>query len=83
MSSVCWRSIVVFGGDIFEHIIGIPMVANRASLLANLLLYSYDDEFIHDHLIWYLCCYAKAYQYTKSEAKAFNHTFMFMDDIVY
>ena len=51
MSSVCWRSIVVFGGDIFEHIIGIPMVANRASLLANLLLYSYDDEFIHDHLI--------------------------------
>jgi hypothetical protein len=51
MSSVCWRSIVVFGGDIFEQIIGIPMVTNRASLLANLLLYSYDDEFIHDHLI--------------------------------
>jgi len=41
------------------------MVTNRASLLANLLLYTYD------------------YQYTKSEAKAFNLTFMYIDDIVY
>ena len=37
---------VVFAAKVFQQIIGIPMGTNCAPLLADLLLYSYEAEFI-------------------------------------
>jgi hypothetical protein len=37
---------VVFGNEIFQQTVGIPMGTNCAPLLADLLLYSYEAEFI-------------------------------------
>ena len=38
---------VVFGGKVFQQIVGIPMGTNCAPLLADIFLYSYEAEFIH------------------------------------
>jgi hypothetical protein len=37
---------VVFGDQIFQKSVGIPMSANYAPLLADLFLYSYEAEFV-------------------------------------
>ena len=37
---------VVFGGKVFQQIVGIPMGTNCAALLADIFLYSYEAEFI-------------------------------------
>ena len=34
------------GGEVFQQVIGIPMVTNCAPLLADIFLYSYEAEFI-------------------------------------
>ena len=39
-----------FGGRLFRQVIGIPMGTNRAPLLADLFLYSYENEFL-DNMI--------------------------------
>ena len=36
---------VVFGGKVFQQIVGIPMGTNCAPLLADIFLYSYEAEF--------------------------------------
>ena len=36
----------VFGGKVFQQIVGIPMGTNCAPLLADVFLYSYEAEFI-------------------------------------
>ena len=41
---------VQFGGRLFHQVIGIPMGTNRASLLSDLFLYSYENEFL-DNMI--------------------------------
>ena len=41
---------VRFGGQLFRKIVGIPMGTNCAPLLADLFLYSYENEFL-DKLI--------------------------------
>ena len=41
---------VWFGGRIFRQVIGIPMGANCAPLLAGLFLYSYENQFL-DNMI--------------------------------
>ena len=41
---------VRFGGQLFRQMVGIPMGTNCAPLLADLFLYSYDNEFL-DKLI--------------------------------
>ena len=41
---------VVFGGKVFQQIVGIPMGTNCAPLLADILLYSYEAEFIQSLL---------------------------------
>ena len=41
---------VVFGGKVFQQIVGIPMGTNCAPLLADIFLYSYEAEFIHSLL---------------------------------
>jgi hypothetical protein len=40
----------VFGNQIFQHTVGIPMGTNCAPLLADLFLYSYEAEFIQKFL---------------------------------
>ena len=37
---------VVFGGNVFQQIVGIPMGTSCAPLLADIFLYSYEVEFI-------------------------------------
>ena len=37
---------VMFGGQVFQQTVGIPMGVNCAPLLANLFLYSYEAEFL-------------------------------------
>ena len=41
---------VEFGGWIFQQTVGIPMGTNCASLLADLVLYSYEAEFVQSLL---------------------------------
>ena len=41
---------VQFGGRLFGQVIGIPMGTNCAPLLADLFLYSYENEFL-DNMI--------------------------------
>ena len=40
----------VFGGKVFQQIVGIPMGTNCAPLLADIFLYSYEAEFIQSLL---------------------------------
>jgi hypothetical protein len=39
---------VVFGNQVFKQSVGIPMATNCAPLLADLLLYSYEAEFLRN-----------------------------------
>ena len=41
---------VVFAGNVFQQIVGIPMGKNCAPLLADIFLYSYEAEFIQSLL---------------------------------
>ena len=41
---------VVFGGKVFQQIVGIPMGTNCTPLLADIFLYSYEAEFIQSLL---------------------------------
>ena len=41
---------VVFGGKVFQQIVGIPMGTNCAPVLADIFLYSYEAEFIQSLL---------------------------------
>ena len=41
---------VVFGGKVYQQIVGIPMGTNCAPLLADIFLYSYEAEFIQSLL---------------------------------
>ena len=41
---------VVFGGKVFQQIVGIPMGTKCAPLLADIFLYSYEAEFIQSLL---------------------------------
>jgi hypothetical protein len=62
----------MLGGRVFQQIVCIPMGINCAPLLVDLLLYSYDADFIQGHL-------------TKIEKKlirSFNLTFRHIDDIL-
>ena len=56
---------VVFGGKVFQQIVGIPMGTNCALLLADIFLYSYEAEFIQ-----YLLSTGK-----KKLASQFNFTY--------
>ena len=41
---------VRFGGQLFQKMVGIPIGTNCAPLLADLFLYSYENEFLHKHI---------------------------------
>ena len=64
---------VQFGGRIFRQVIGIPMGTRCAPLLADLFLYSYENEFL-DNLI-------RSGQ--KRLARSFNHLcYRYIDDLI-
>ena len=63
---------VSFGGTLFQQVVGIPMGTNCAPLLADLLLYSYESEFLQ-----------KLVKDKKiHEARAFNFTYRYIDDVL-
>ena len=63
---------VSFGGTLFQQVVGISMGTNCAPLLADLLLYSYESEFLQ-----------KLVKDKKiHEAKAFNFTYRYIDDVL-
>ena len=41
---------VVFGGKVYQQIVGVPMGTNCAPLLADIFLYSYEADFIQSLL---------------------------------
>ena len=63
---------VEFGGRIFQQTIGIPMDTNRAPLLADLFLYSYEAEFVQSLF--------KAGK--KHLAQQFNVIYRYIDDVL-
>ena len=63
---------VVFGGNVFQQIVGIPMGTNRAHLLADIFLYSCEAEFIQS-----LLSTGK-----KQLASQFNFTYRYIDDVL-
>ena len=63
---------VVFGGKVFQQIIGIPIGTNCAPLLADIFLYSYEAEFIQS-----LLSTGK-----KKLASQFNFTYRYIDDVL-
>ena len=62
----------VFGGKVFQQIVGIPMGTNCAPLLADIFLYSYEAEFIQS-----LLSTGK-----KKLASQFNFTYRYIDDVL-
>ena len=62
---------VSFGGQLFRQMVGIPMGTNCAPLLADLFLYSYENEFL-DKLIK---------EGKRKLARKFNLSYPYIDDL--
>src|SRR5210317_1584118 len=62
----------MFGGRVFQQTVCIPMGTNCAPLLADLLLYSYEADFIQSLLE----------REEKKLAQSFGFTFRYIDDIL-
>jgi hypothetical protein len=63
---------VSFEGELFQQVVGITMDTNCAPLLVDLLLYSYESEFLE-----------KIVKENKiHEARAFNFTYRYIDDVL-
>ena len=63
---------VKFGGQLFRQMVGIPMGTNCAPLLADLFLYSYENEFL-DKLIK---------ESKRKLARRFNLSYRYIDDLI-
>ena len=63
---------VRFGGQLFRQMVGIPMGTNCAPLLADLFLYSYENEFL-DKLIK---------EGKRKLARRFNLSYHYIDDLI-
>jgi hypothetical protein len=59
---------VVFGDQVFQQSVGIPISTNCARLLADLFLYSYEAEFVQNLLR----------DNNKKIAVSFKHTIMYI-----
>ena len=64
---------VVFVGKVFQQIVGIPMGTNCAPFLADIILYSYEAEFIQTLLS----------AGREQLASRFNFTYRYIDDVLY
>ena len=63
---------VRFGGQLFLQMVGIPMGTNCVPLLADLFLYSYENEFL-DKLIK---------EGKRKLARKFNLSYRYIDDLI-
>ena len=63
---------VRFGGQLFRQIVGIPMGTNCAPLLAELFLYSHENEFLHKLIK----------EGKRKLARKFNLSYHCIDDLV-
>ena len=63
---------VRFGGQLFRQMVGIPMGTNCAPLLADLFLYSYENEFL-DKLVK---------EGKRKLARKFNLSYGYIDDLI-
>ena len=63
---------VRFGGQLFQQMVGIPMGTNCAPLLADLFLYSYENEFL-DKLVK---------KGKRKLARKFNPSYRYIDDLI-
>ena len=63
---------VMFGGQLFRQMVGIPKGTNCAPLLADLFLYSYENEFL-DKLIK---------EGKRKLARKFNLSYRYIDDLI-
>ena len=63
---------VRFGGQLFRQMVGIPMGTNCAPLLADLFLYSYQNEFL-DKLVK---------EGKRILARKFNLSYRYIDDLI-
>ena len=63
---------VRFGGQLFRQMVGIPVGTNCAPLLADLFLYSYENEFL-DKLIK---------EGKRKLARRFNLSYRYIDDLI-
>ena len=70
-SQVC-NIFVQFGGRLYRQVIGIPMGTNCAPLLADLFLYSYENEFL-DNMIR---------SGHRRLARSFNLCYRYIDDLI-
>ena len=61
-----------FGGQLFQQMVGIPMGTNCAPLLADLFLYSYENEFL-DKLVK---------EGKRKLARKFNLSYRYIDDLI-
>ena len=61
-----------FGGQLFRQMVGIPMGTNCAPLLADLFLYSYENEFL-DKLVK---------EGKRKLARKFNLSYCYIDDLI-
>ena len=68
VNNICVR----FGGQLFRQMVGIPMETNCAPLLADLFLYSYENEFL-DKLIK---------EGKRKLARKFNLSYRYIDDLI-
>ena len=68
---------VVFGDQVFQQTVGIPVGTNCAPLLEDLFLYSYEAEFVQK-----LLRDNNKKQKQKILAVSFNHTFRYIDDVL-
>ena len=63
---------VRFGGQLFRQMVGIPMGTSSASLLADLFLYSYKNEFLDKHIK----------EGKRKLARKFNLSYRYTDDLI-
>jgi hypothetical protein len=63
---------VVFGDNVFEESVGIPICITCTSLLADVFLYSYEAEFVQKLLR----------ENKKKMAVSFKHTFRYIDGVL-
>ena len=69
-SNFWWITYVRFGGQLLRQTVSIPIGTNCAPLLADLFLYSYENEFL-DKLMS-----------KKKLARKFNHSYRYIDDLI-
>ena len=63
---------VRFGGQLYQQMVGIPMGTNYAPLLADLFLYSYENEYL-DKLVK---------EGKRKLARKFNLSYHYIDDLI-